>query len=102
VDELADWLEAIGRGTTTGGECQFAEPELAFQVPEGDGNRLRVNLSWNFRPKWVPVDRVEDFYVEFPVTEQVLQTAAQSLRAQVKARGKGKKDSHRAAMGDDH
>jgi hypothetical protein len=91
VERLADWLDAIGRGTTTERECWFTEPELGFQVLDSDSKRLRVNLSWKFRPKWAPMDRVEDFHVEFPITGQVLQTAAEALRAQLKARARGKK-----------
>ncbi len=91
AEHLADWLEAIGRGTTTEGECSFTEPELAFRALNGERKRLRVSLAWKLRPKWAPMDRVEDFHVEFPVTDEVLHTAAESLRAQLKARTRGKK-----------
>ncbi|MCI0458458.1 MAG: hypothetical protein L0Z62_15950 [Gemmataceae bacterium] len=87
--KLADWLEGSGLEEPPG--LDFLEPELRFGFPDGDRSKLRIYFDWGLRPKWAPVERVAEFFIEFPVTEKVLQQAAESLRAQLKRNTRGKR-----------
>jgi hypothetical protein len=91
VRKLADWLEGSGHHGEGHPRLEFLEPELQFEFPEGDRSKLRVYFEWGLRPRWAPFERVEEFFLEFPVTETVLQQAAASLRAQLERNTKGKR-----------
>jgi hypothetical protein len=82
VEWLAGWLE--GSAAPRREPWCFTEPFLGFAFPDADRTRFRVYFALDFLLKWASPDSEEDFYVEFPLTEQVLQQAAHSLREQLK------------------
>lgn len=84
---LAAWLEAIAIGERESHEEGFTEPNLSFRLVDGAGaSALRVYFELESRPRWAQSRTVgeEDLYVEFPLSELDLATAANELRKQLK------------------
>ena len=83
---LADWLEAVGRGHPGAQTVSFIEPCLKFEhVPTASGRTVRAFFELEARPSWAPSNFVgePDCFIEFPVSELLLQQAAASLREQL-------------------
>ncbi len=85
VQDLIHWLEAIADGQTVSPDCYFTEPNLQFQLPNNDANKLRVYFDLECRPSWAKSTFKDDdeLWVEFSVTPEILRDAAQSLRLQL-------------------
>jgi hypothetical protein len=83
---LAEWFEALAEGASPSGERTFTEPNIAFKLINGEsGPTLRVYFEVEARPSWAPTRRAgsEDLWVEFPLSEIDLASAAESLRQQL-------------------
>jgi hypothetical protein len=82
VLELADWLDAVAKGNVAQDDRPFTEPNLRFEL---GGNALRVYFELESRPSWAKADGAgtNDLWVEFPLAEIDLRTAAADLRRQL-------------------
>jgi hypothetical protein len=90
VFHLAEWLAKAGAGHAPDPpHWRGSEFALELSFPTEDRSKLRVYLSADFLPTWAPPDDEDGFHVDFPVTEKVLQQAAEALQAQLK----GSKDN---------
>ena len=85
VQDLIDWLEAIADGQTVDSDAYFTEPNLQFQLPDNDANKLRVYFDLECRPSWAKSTFKDDdeLWVEFSVTPEILRNTAKSLRLQL-------------------
>ena len=87
VKELADWFEAVATHTQTENEIGFTEPNLSFDLitHEGGAEYLRVNFAIECLPPWADRSgqRMEEVYIDFPLSEVDLHAAARSLTAQL-------------------
>ncbi len=94
---LADWLEAVGRGTESTRAISFLEPVLLFRLVEPlpdhpHGSTLRVHFGNLINPTWQKLNPAQDpggppgndLYLDFPLTDADLIAAAQELRQQLK------------------
>ena len=84
VQELAEWLRAVGSGGRETQEMAFLEPCLSFRVRSGDKrtDELEIELAYEFRPPWAK-DIDESATMLFPLNEVDLFTAAESLEHQL-------------------
>jgi len=84
---LADWLEGFARGMGPDERLGFTEPNLAFEVRTDPGQRrvMRVYFELECRPPWAAsrVVGADEFWIEFPLAELDLLSAAGALRAQL-------------------
>ncbi len=91
---LADWLEAVANGKEAPPALSFLEPVLLFRLVDGAaGKTLRVHFGNLINPSWRRLEqpqgggqRVEcpDLWLDFPVAEVDIASAARELRQQVK------------------
>src|SRR5438128_6537496 len=79
---LAEWLESIAEGKPVALEESFLEPNLRFELSEGETKRLRVYFELESRPAWAPYDGagMDDLWAELIVKPEELRQAAASLR----------------------
>jgi len=85
VKDLICWLEDTADGKTVNPDAYFTEPNLHFQLPDNDANKLRVYFDLECRPSWAKSTFKDDdeLWLEFSVTPEVLTIAAKSLRLQL-------------------
>ncbi|MBI3351265.1 MAG: hypothetical protein HY036_01660 [Nitrospirae bacterium] len=86
VAELAKWLESLAENRALSRTLRFIEPNLSFEFRENPFPRtLRIYLDLEARPRWARGEKAnaEDIWVEFPVSDDVLRQAADSLRRQL-------------------
>jgi len=85
LEHLARWFDSIGRGEPVQPDERFTEPNLSFRLVEGgpEGKVLRVYFELESRPGWARAEKApaEDLWVEFPLAEIDLSSAARDLRA---------------------
>lgn len=86
VQDLIDWLRAVSARKYDNRELVFMEPCLSFRLspPEGDPEKLVIELSHEFRPSWASEDPDEEYEIEFSLTSIDLISAAQSLEDQLR------------------
>ena len=86
VKRLAAWFEALADGRIVEPEQGFIEPNLAFGFDHGT-SKLRVYFELESRPSWAAADvaGLEDLWLEFSVTPEMLRRAAASLRSQLES-----------------
>lgn len=77
--QLHSWLENLALRPTSGSSISFLEPNLRF-VSEED--LLKVYFELEARPGWRPADGADmnDFWIEFPLSELDLQAAVLAIR----------------------
>jgi hypothetical protein len=86
IDRLAAWLDSAAGHSDFVGRLSFLEPELAFELREGQGRTLRVYFAYDSRPDRSGLSEPEqEVYVEFPVDQRSLDRAADELRADLAA-----------------
>lgn len=86
VGELANWLDALAENRPSARNLGFTEPNLSFEFRETPFPKtLRIYLDMEAWPRWARGKAVEseDIWVEFPVSEEILRQAADSLRRQL-------------------
>jgi hypothetical protein len=87
VQQLADWLEAIGERRNTSSVCSFTEPCLVFELLADDQDRpmLRIFFELELRPAWAASKTAskEDVWIEFPFTATDASRAVQELRTEL-------------------
>jgi len=85
VKDLIHWLEDIADGKNVNPDEYFTEPNLHFQLPDNNANKLRVYFELECRPSWAKSTFKDDdeLWVEFSVTPEILRNAAESLRSQL-------------------
>jgi hypothetical protein len=86
VEQLADWLEALGNERPVESELHFMEHNLAFEL-EGVGDlvRMRIWFGCGARPAWKgnePAGR-RDFAARIAVPSKALLDAAEDLKRQL-------------------
>ncbi len=90
VARLADWLDLAGSGQAATPAISFLEPALLFRLIERERSEkvLRIHFGNLAHPNWaaeaLPPGKNPDLWVDFPLAEIDLPSAAQSLRAQLK------------------
>jgi len=78
--EFAGWLEALA-GAGTGSRIRFTEPNLSFEsVVVDGGTAIRVFFELESRPAWAKSIPSDEFWIDFPCSEQDLRGAATALR----------------------
>jgi hypothetical protein len=82
---LAEWLEAVGRGSPEVSEIELLEPELKFTVSQ-QGDRsvtLRIAFHLQQRPEVFNVDAMTDEaeYIDVQVSRENVLAAGRELRA---------------------
>ena len=87
VQQLADWLDAIGEHRNASSVCSFTEPCLAFQLLTDDQGQpiLRILFELELRPAWAASKTAsrEDVWIELPLTLPSASRAAQELRTEL-------------------
>ena len=85
---LAAWMDALAEGSPPAATIGFIEPNLAFGVGfNTKGPLLRVYFELEARPSWessAPAGE-KDIWVEFPIEELDLRSAARQWRAELAA-----------------
>ena len=84
---LATWMDAVADTGSCSDTCGFIEPNLEFRALLNlEQPVLRVYFNLEARPSWAsnPGAGLEDLWVEFPIGEIDLRSAAQQLRAELK------------------
>lgn len=91
VRRLADWLAAVAEGQEAPPGISFLEPVLLFRLVELDqGLVLRVHFGNLINPSWRQLDRPSmpganpDLWLDFPLAETDLASAARELRQEIK------------------
>jgi hypothetical protein len=87
VEQLADWVEALGNERLVESELDFMEPNLAFELEgvAGDLVRIRIWFECEARPAWkgkAPV-RARDFAACIAVPSKALLDATEDLKLQL-------------------
>jgi|EndMetStandDraft_9_1072997.scaffolds.fasta_scaffold78516_2 hypothetical protein len=83
---LATWMDAVADIGSCSDTCGFIEPNLEFRALLNlERPVLRVYFNLEARPSWAssPGAGLEDLWVEFPIEEIDLRSAAQQLRAEL-------------------
>ena len=88
---LAAWLDGVASGKDVPPAISFLEPVLLFRVVDGDtGKILRVHFGNLINPSWRQLDRKQDrganpdLWLDFPLAEIDLTSAAGDLRQQLR------------------
>jgi len=88
VARLASWMDAVADANQWSDDCGFTEPNLEFRMLVSLKQPvLRVYFDLEARPAWAASRTAgeEDLWVEFPMRELDLKSAAQHLRAALAA-----------------
>ncbi|WFU82316.1 hypothetical protein QA645_06110 [Bradyrhizobium sp. CIAT3101] len=83
---LASWMDSVADINPCSDTCGFTEPNLEFRALLSlEHPVLRVYFELEARPSWASsrVAGQEDIWVEFPIGELNLRSAAQQLRAEL-------------------
>ncbi len=92
---LAAWLDGVASGEDVPPAISFLEPVLLFRRREGEnGTTLRVHFGNLINPSWRHLERARDqaqerrlnpdLWLDFPLVEMDLASAASDLRQQLK------------------
>jgi hypothetical protein len=88
---LADWLEAVASGEKADPAISFLEPVLLFRLVNTEqGKTLRVHFGNLINPSWRQLNGANhprsspDLWLDFPLVETDLASAASNLRQQLR------------------
>ncbi|MFN9878219.1 MAG: hypothetical protein ACK56D_02645 [Planctomycetota bacterium] len=84
VSALSEWLRRYDQTDHPNQCCEFIEPNLKFRLSD-DRATLSVYFDLELLPDWIPdkYDRETELFIEFPVAELNLQSAADDLDKQL-------------------
>lgn len=89
VKNLADWLEALGRGEPEVSEVELLEPELRFSVARAGDSRATIRIGFHLegRPEEFALDAPteEAEWVDIRTSREQILTAAGELRENIEA-----------------
>jgi hypothetical protein len=82
VEQLANWLETAATETPVPNLLTFVEPELSFQLRDGEPRLLRICLRYGLR-RPTHSDRAEPSCFDYPAEPGQSHRAAEALRGQL-------------------
>jgi hypothetical protein len=84
--QLADWFDRAATDPTLHGwfAIMTIDNMINFELLNTEPRQLRVYLEWDLRPERLRSIPIEELFVDYPVTVQVLRRAAVSLREQLR------------------